>query len=157
MCKAGEFNLSYASLTSLEARRVLCELPESDPDFWAELTQPRTRLSAPALTTEEALEEDADAMDLDNPGDDSVVPLEVVAELMAGDADISDEFVPGDEWGLVSTADAEETLREVIEGVEIDTTQATKNGEGRGQRKKMKNRLYPDDLWVNALGSEEEA
>lgn len=45
MCKVGSLNLSYESLTGLGARQLLCKLPTSDPDFYAELSMARTRVT----------------------------------------------------------------------------------------------------------------
>ncbi|KAI1782136.1 hypothetical protein LXA43DRAFT_862600, partial [Ganoderma leucocontextum] len=38
LCSAGAFNMSFESLTSLEARQALNELKTSDPAFYAEIT-----------------------------------------------------------------------------------------------------------------------
>lgn len=146
MCCVEDFNLSYKSLTSPEARRALRNLPETDPTFFAELTQPRSRVLAPSLTPEEALDKDVEFSELDNPGDDVVVPLEAVWDVMAGAE--SDQFVPGEEWGLESAAEAEETMVEVVDGIKIDTTHAVKQLQGRGQRKRIRNKFYSDEAWV---------
>ena len=42
MCRTGNFNLSYDSLTGYEARQKLHDLKTTDPDFLAELTQKAT-------------------------------------------------------------------------------------------------------------------
>ena len=46
------------------------------------------------------------------------------------------------EDGLISTAEAEETLVEEIEGVVIDTTSVREQDLGRGKRKKFRNKHY---------------
>ena len=38
MCRTGQFNLSYESLTSFNARETLRNLKTMNPEFWAELT-----------------------------------------------------------------------------------------------------------------------
>ena len=79
MCKGGEFDLSFESLTSHAARKVLQELPTTDSDFFAEITQARSHVNfSPSLSPEqEALE---DAAPDEGPADDSDVPfLEVCA------------------------------------------------------------------------------
>lgn len=38
MCAAGEFNMSYESLTSLQACKTLSELKDSNPTLYAEIT-----------------------------------------------------------------------------------------------------------------------
>ncbi|KAG1815890.1 hypothetical protein EV424DRAFT_1304824, partial [Suillus variegatus] len=44
LCKAGTtpFNLSFESLASVEARRVLRDLPQTDPEMWQSI-QPRQK------------------------------------------------------------------------------------------------------------------
>lgn len=39
LCQAGDFNLSYESLTSFAVREKLRNFKTTDPDFWAELSQ----------------------------------------------------------------------------------------------------------------------
>jgi hypothetical protein len=100
----------------------LRDLPISDPDFFAELT--RNRDQGPALTEDNATFEDNEDLNLDIPGDDSVVPLEAVEDLIHGilpTDDVEGAFTIGED-GLVSAAEAEETLVEEIDGVVVDTT-----------------------------------
>ncbi|KAH9913097.1 uncharacterized protein B0H18DRAFT_852976, partial [Fomitopsis serialis] len=40
-CAVGDLNLSYESLTSLETKRALLDLRQSDPEFYAEITSGR--------------------------------------------------------------------------------------------------------------------
>jgi len=145
MCRAGEFNLSYESLTSPAARQILRDLPVTDPQFFAELTQPRSRVAAPVLDTEDALHEDAEVSDLDIIGDDSSVPIEAILDAMHGVLPQgSDEmFVEGSD-GVVSRAEAEETLIEEVDGVIVDATASVAQAEGRGLRKKFRNKLYEE-------------
>ena len=80
MCRAGEFNLSYTSLTSREASKALRELVTADPTFWAEITQPRSRGGVPhhippKLTSHEEQLEDLEETPIDIHGDDSEVPM----------------------------------------------------------------------------------
>ena len=54
--------------------------------------------------------------------------------------------------GLILATEAEETLIEEVEGQVLNTTTAVEQ-EGRGQRKKIKNRLYTQEnlsWWDNA-------
>lgn len=39
MCRAGEFNLSHESLVCLNAHEKLCNLKQTNPAFWNELTE----------------------------------------------------------------------------------------------------------------------
>lgn len=150
MCRVNDFNLSYESLTGPEAWKILHSLPETDPAFFAELTQPQSRVSAPVLTLDEACDEDVEVSELDNPGDDSVVPLKAVLGMVQGSMEDDDCFVPGDDWGFVSVAEAEATLVEVVDGVKIDTTDAVRCPKGRGQWKQCQNKLYSYEEWVLA-------
>ena len=114
LCQAGPFNLSFESLTSLEARQALNELRQSDPEFYTEITSGQTPAAVPSdpdgefaedvdeatVAIESIVEEDA-AMKL------SVVKSEVLqansAAALQGreedtysDSDVDVE-VPGDE------------------------------------------------------------
>ncbi|KAF5381325.1 hypothetical protein D9615_008430 [Tricholomella constricta] len=114
MCRAGEFNLSYESLTSPTTREILRNLPTTDPEFFTELTRPRSRV--PVLSEEDMTIEDAEVLELDVPVDDSVVPHEAVADDLHGTLPTTDDqhFVRGED-GVVSAAEAEEVLVEEVE------------------------------------------
>ena len=60
----------------------------------------------------------------------------------------SDQFVPGEEWGLESAAEVEETMMEVVDGIKINTTHAVKQLQGCGQWKQIRNKIYSDEAWV---------
>lgn len=159
MCRAGAFNLSYASLTSREALKALRELVTVDPVFWAEITQPRSRGTPPALTPQQAQSEDLEEVAIDIHGDDSEVPMiDVVAAhtqhpSMDLDRDRDDMlYVPGEEGGLMSTADAERTSTESVNGETVDASHV----EGRGKRAKRPNVLYSSSFWLANDGSDEE-
>ena len=101
----------------------------------------------------EALLEDSEELELNIPGDDSSVPLEVVEDDVHGNFSTEPDqaFVMGQD-GLIPATEAEETLIEEVEGQVLDTTTAVEQ-EGRGQRKKIKNRLYTQEnlrWWDNA-------
>ena len=66
MCCTGKFNMSYKSLTGYEARQKLCDLKETDPKFWDQLTQ----RAAPDvdIPANKCITKDKDATDLDWPG-----------------------------------------------------------------------------------------
>jgi hypothetical protein len=74
-------------------------------------------------------------LDLDVPGDDSAVPLEAVQDLVHGvlPTDDMEGAFKLREDGLISMAEAEETLVEEIEGVVIDTTSVCEQDLGRGK------------------------
>jgi hypothetical protein len=68
MCRTGNFDLSYDSLISYEARQKLRGLKTTDPEFWAELTQrtgpvlevPGETIVEDDETTEPLVEDDSD-------------------------------------------------------------------------------------------------
>jgi hypothetical protein len=107
--------------------------------LFAELTHARN--ISPALTNEEALSKDDTSSEVDIPGDDSAIPLDVVEDTVHGLLPIDDgeqEYIIG-QHGIVSAAEAEETLVESVNGVILDTTSTTNQALGRGQRKKTRN------------------
>ena len=57
MCRTGNFNLSYDSLTSYEARQKLRELKTTDPDFSNELIQ-KTATEAADITNDDMPEDE---------------------------------------------------------------------------------------------------
>jgi hypothetical protein len=58
MCRTGEFNLSYESLTSYNAHKNLCNMKCTNPEFWAELM-----VGAPQMICDDEVmdEDDVDA------------------------------------------------------------------------------------------------
>ncbi len=128
---------------------MLRELPESDPLFFAELSRER---SAPPLLTEDEVHLEDMQLELpppiDIPGDDSVVPMEAVEDAVHGllpTAEPDQAFIHG-KYGLVSSAEAEETLVECVEGVITDTSSTMAQALGRGRRKKFRNRNYLENF-----------
>ena len=171
MCRAGEFNLSYTSLTSREASKALRELVMVDPAFWAEITQPRSQGGVPhhhppALTSQQEELEDLEESAVNIHGDDSKVPMANVISAHTqylnsmdcddngGDGDKL--YIVGEEGGLVSTADAESAAMESINREIVDATQATRVFEGHGKRRKYANILYSSKFWVANDGSDKE-
>jgi hypothetical protein len=125
---------------------MLRALPITNPDFFTELT--RECNAPPVLTATDAQLEDVEISELDVPGDDSAVPFEAVEDFVHGilpTDDIQQQFVVG-KYGLVSAAEAEETLIESVDGVILDTTSVLGQTLGRGQRKKFCNILYAADF-----------
>jgi hypothetical protein len=108
--------------------------------------------------------EDLEESAIDIHGDDSEVPMTDVISVHAQsentdsmDCDDDDKlYIPGEEGGLVSTADAESASMESVQGEVVDATQASQTVEGRGRRKKRSNILYSSKFWVANDGSDEE-
>jgi hypothetical protein len=132
MCRAGDFDLSFESLTGNEARRILRELPTTNPDLFAEVSQSRSQVSVPVLTEEESSLEDSSPETTIE--DDSDVPFAKVqahhnesrnAELSPSSAADPDYIYTANEsGGLTSTALSEEVLVESVDGHEADVTPA---------------------------------
>jgi len=153
MCKAGDFNLLYESLTSFQAGQALRDLPVSDLEFFAELVRWQSQQQAPTLSAEEAESEDLEESSLDVFRDDSEVPLKEVLrvqeEPLVENADDVIEFNDHDykledRGGLISNADAETTFIECVNNVTVDATPR-----GRGLWKKRKNVLYSSNWWTD--------
>lgn len=165
MCAAGKFNLSYESLTSHEACRALHELPQTDPEFFAKLTQPCAWTNIPILSEDQIAFKDTASSSNSLPEDDSDVPLaeliayqdEVQGAQAAEDAemvDLEEVYVAHEDGGLVSTADAEETLIEAVGEEIIDTTASTSLTRARRMRKK--NVCYDKDWWHDHADEKED-
>lgn len=167
MCRAGDFNLSYTSLTSHKASKALRKLVTVDPTFWVEITQPRSQGGVPhhmppTLTSLQEQTEDLEESAINIHGDDSEVPMTDVISAHTQlecsnsmDCDDNDElYILGEEGGLVSTADAECASMESVQGEVVDATQASEAVEGRGKRKKHANILYSSKFWVTNDGSD---
>ncbi len=156
MCTDGDFNLSYTSLTSCEASKALRELVTEDPTFWAEITQPHSQGGMPyhvppTLTPQQEQSEDLEESGIDIHGDDSEVPMVDVVSVHTRYSDCEDDkFYVLEEGGLVSTADAENTLMESVKGDIVDATQL----EGRGKQVKCANVLYSLTFCVANSGSD---
>jgi hypothetical protein len=135
------FDLSYESLTSHEARKVLRDLPATRPTFFAELANPRRRQS-PVLNDDEAIEEDDDTYD--DTEEDSEVPLAVLLDRIHNPIQQSNGYETDNDGRLVSTADAERAFAE--ESGEVSAEQAEEE-KGRGKRKKVANTLYSEDAF----------
>ena len=156
MCKAGELDLSYESLTSHEARQMLRDLPRTDPSFFAEISQPCSG-QTPSLSTSECLQEDSE--NLFEAPDDSDVPLAEVAAycedlafatalaapINGDDADYI--YLPDEDGGLSCVNDAESVAKECVGGDEapvIDTSNAVPS---RPKRNRRPNVLYSGDIF----------
>jgi len=165
MCKAGPFDLSYESLTSREARQALRDLPNTDPTFFAEISQPcsRSRHAVPILNDDQTAQEDsevqyggADALD------DSDVPVpevdahqvELVSKFQTHSTQEDEEdlvhiYVIHDEGGLSSVAEAEDTL---IESIDSHVTDVSSAFTGRATRIHRSNVLYSGKEWMDSDG-----
>ena len=134
--------LSYESLTSHEAQKVLWDLLAMWPTFFVELTNPR-RCQTPVLNDDEVIEEDNDTYD-DNE-ENLEVPLVVLLGRIHNPIQQSNGYKTNNDGRLVSMADAKCTFAE--ESGEVSTKQAEEEEKGRGKRKKVANTLYSEDAF----------
>ena len=102
MCRAGQFNLSYQSLTSFNARETLRNLKTTNPEFWRELTGGR---SEDPVNDDQVVDEDDIEAQAAHYDDDSDLPCDaVIAHVVHGQVPVGTEVRAGH---LVSTAAAE--------------------------------------------------
>ncbi|TFY82142.1 hypothetical protein EWM64_g1870 [Hericium alpestre] len=124
----GGFNLSFESLTSSAALKVLRELPQTDPVLWAKISSESVSESdnAEAVPNMELAEdEDPFADDADDDGDETALePSVFMAQILS--EPVSADCLPG----AADTLDLEE--------VQIPDAEEF----GRGKRRKTANKKY---------------
>ena len=163
MCKAGDnFNLSFESLTSRAALRLLLDVQENQPDLWAKITASRSGASGLTEPTEDSLESPyEEEQDFD---DDTSVPFDALAAHVGSDDSVlPDGIVLGGDGSLltVNTAEVYETGDGTSDGTSPDSgptegesgstegeSSSTEGGSGlgRGKRTKQVNKQY-DAFW----------
>jgi len=118
MCRVRQWNLSYGSLTSYEAREKLRTLKTEEPLFWGELTASTTH-DLPGL--KEHIEEDEERIDdEDDKGDDSSLEMPaILSTIVTGE--VARNVSVGGNGGLVSQNEADDVE---AEPVEVGCTQA---------------------------------
>ena len=122
MCRAGDFNLSHASLTSAPALTALRELPVTNPTLHHELSAGKTN-------TEDDVD-DEPTFPIETPDDSCDIPINIVKSIVMSDGVVSAErFAIDHEGGIVRTGVAEET-----EGDEGENTSPVELGHGRHAR-----------------------
>jgi hypothetical protein len=166
MCCVRQWNLSYGSLTSYEAREKLRALKTEEPSFWSELTASMTH-DLPGLN-EHSIEEDTEKDDDgDNHGDDSSLEMSTLLSALETGEVASNVFVGGN-GGLVpqpenEADDVEAEPVEVVVGesavgkdgdndktsavpTTVESQQTIKSASdgpsGRGKRQKFGNKWY---------------
>ena len=144
MCKAGDnFNLSFESLTSRDALRLLCDVQVNQPEIWTKITTTRGHAqvdegTGSAETLSESPYEDDEDFD-----DDTSVPLDaIVAGMGSAEEDLPEGLALNEDGSLqrVNAAEVYET-----EGSDIDEDGHEEEEEeelGRGKRRKQPNRQY---------------
>jgi hypothetical protein len=140
LCRTGNFNLSYASLTGYEARQNLRELKETNPEFWKELTQKKAS-ELIVVSENMAEDEDGEAAVFE---DDSDVPCEAVIANLLG---VSPTGVKLNDTGDIVSAAAAESMETPSDAVKLEIKNDLGNnsdngGLGRGKRKRTQNTLY---------------
>jgi hypothetical protein len=136
MCHVRQWNLSYQSLTSYEARARLRSLKQDNPEFWFELTQ--KRIQDVTLKESEPQAEDAEEVEFhggdDGELDDSDIPLKMVIDSIVTGR--KPKNVRARENGTFESIQAEH-----VEDVS-DTAEMKAEDLGRGKRVRKANRLY---------------
>jgi hypothetical protein len=138
MCRTGNFNLSYDSLTGFEARQTLHNLKTTDPNFWNELTQ-NTAAEVADISNVDMPEDEDDGEVLFE--DDSDIPCEAIIACVIGSKPRAGVSSTPD-GNLMSTAAAESLDKDETEGDTSEVALAAKHDLGRGKRKITKNRQY---------------
>jgi len=114
-----------------------------DLTFFAELIQ--SRASAPPLSAEDAVEEDQEISEINMWDDDTVVPIEAMADFVHSMLpDGPDQLFSSGINSLTSRAEAEETFIKEVESILVDTTATAVKVVGRSHHKKFHNTLYTD-------------
>ncbi len=115
MCRGGDFNLSYKSLTSRECQEALKNLKKTDPEFYTELTQSDSgevadideNINAPEDNVEHAGSADYD--------DDTTIPIKMLVNHVQGSEE--NKLLTNANGDLSVLADAE--TDEIDERVEV--------------------------------------
>ncbi len=146
MCKVREWNLSFECLTGPKMRAALRDMKNTDPTFWAELTQ-----STKKLCPDEAVAQPEDEIDEleDLQLDDSNIPIELVVENMVLGT-CSSGVLQQDDGGLMSVCTAENV--DLADGSNGGVDEGEKKNEekpmGVGKRERKPNKWYNSkDFW----------
>ena len=141
LCKSGLYNLSFESITSVEATRALRDIQLKDPDRWAKicLREKQDPNTADGTTEEEPFQEDVN-------GDDSALTVSELVECIAAEFDGSphSSHVVAMSDGHFGLAEDLEQVVPIVDVSRMDISEviAQIEGYGRGKRKKLKNRRY---------------
>ncbi|KAG1860553.1 hypothetical protein C8R48DRAFT_544018, partial [Suillus tomentosus] len=134
LCTAGAdntFNLSFDSLTSVEARRMLRDLPRTAPDMWERIQSRRQPASedpaVPALVPEDTIDDD------NEPGDEA--PLELLLQFVASGKKCAPDGYRIDVDGSLVVDSAADMFEEVLMSEEPGQM-------GRGKRRRVANKQY---------------
>ena len=134
-CVVRQWNLSFNCLTSVAAHARLCELKETDPEFWEKLTNHSAENLVPAENKPQPEDivdpEDVMVDDLD----DSDVPIGVIVQELT-EKNVCKGFVVADTGVLVANWEAERFDDETRPIVDLDENL------GRGKRQRWPNQLY---------------
>jgi hypothetical protein len=139
MCHVGEYNLSYASLTSATTLTALRLLPKTNPTLYDEICTDKIDISSGG-------EEPAFPVD-DDQCDGSDIPIDVIClTVMSGGSVVDDGFAVDDAGGVVRTGVAED-IEQVEEGNDLDKLEdeVAREELGRGRRVKQGSKRYGID------------
>lgn len=139
MCRAGDFDLSQASLTSAQALAALRELPKTNLALHLEISAGKTNADAGETS-------DEPAFSVETQDDSSDIPIDVVRSVVMSEGVVLKEgFDIDDEGEIVRTGIAEDPEME-LEVEKADENVALASVElGRGRRTKIESRKYGAD------------
>ena len=129
LCRAGDFNLSHASLTSAQALTALRELPTTNPTLHIEISAGKTDVNAHALNEP--------AFSVDTPDDGSDIPIDVVRSAVMSEGVVVDEGFAIDDDGAIIRTGVAEGLEEIEEVENVGPAVL-----GRGRRAKVGTKKY---------------
>jgi hypothetical protein len=150
LCKATDgFNLSFESLASRSALKLLLIVQANEPELWSELTKPRREVAASSNATDFTELPDNDTHDID---DDTSVPLDTIAAHVASPENPLPVGVASKEDGSLVAVNTSEQYEHPVEpepAILPDADNSTAFEElGRGKRRKEANKLY-DRFWAH--------
>ncbi|KAG6850928.1 hypothetical protein C0991_009934 [Blastosporella zonata] len=132
MCTIRNWDLSYECLTGYKIQSCLRELKETDPQFWSELTCGSSGVVVPNAQQKDPASLEDDFSDIEEGGDDSDIPLDVLINSMTSKPQI--DGIAGRENGALEADRDAEDLEEALE----DSGKSM----GRGKRVRRSNKLY---------------
>ncbi len=140
LCHIKDYNLSYESLTSVQARNHLWGLKTTDPAFWLELTLGET--NGPTIDTKNGrIPDDDEKLPDDGPDDSDVACTAIISQTLNAKAADSEHS------GLAVTESGRLSSSAVAEAFEAECVEEDDANLGRGRHRKTKNWLYMSEFW----------
>jgi hypothetical protein len=142
MCRAGDFNLSYESLTSFKAREKLRNMKTTDPEFWAELTAGVHQ----TIRDDEVVDEDDVEVAATRFDDDSDLPCDAIIAHVVHSQEVLGVQVQNGRLASMAAVEAIDYEGEKPDWAnEAGTSTEQRSGREAGKQKVKANTLYPKD------------